>query len=313
VPDACDLGADPSLDCNSNGILDVCEDASDCNENDLRDICEVFVVDCNGNGVPDDCDVQSGASDDDDEDGVPDDCEGACCACDGCRTLPEVECRLLKVDFGGVGTTCADEACVVPPTSDGECASAMQVPGVSKNTIAFDNRCVTSTETPAVRCPSDPQPFGADLWYNYEAPCTGTLRLSACEGTEFDAIMAVFGGPTTCTCELRDLQLACGDDTCGQGGGPPVVDVQVVAGRCYVIRLGGWQGARGRGELEFQYLTPCSSADLNLDGRPDLLDFAFFQRCFGRESLAGGCSAADLDDDGAVKLGDYALYFASLP
>ena len=39
IPDECDLSEGVSRDCNSNGLLDECED-------------------CNGNGVPDDCDLE---------------------------------------------------------------------------------------------------------------------------------------------------------------------------------------------------------------------------------------------------------------
>jgi hypothetical protein len=41
LPDALDIAADPSLDCNGNGVLDGCEDpALDCDRNGLPDSCE---------------------------------------------------------------------------------------------------------------------------------------------------------------------------------------------------------------------------------------------------------------------------------
>ena len=83
--DACDLG----LDCNSNGIPDVCEEdcnlngvpddceiangtVLDCNENGIPDECD---PDCNGNSTPDDCDIADGSSQDSDGNGIPDECE----------------------------------------------------------------------------------------------------------------------------------------------------------------------------------------------------------------------------------------------
>lgn len=58
----CDPAGDPALDCNANGIADLCE------------ISTGEVDDCNGNGVPDSCDLDSGASEDCNLDGVPDEC-----------------------------------------------------------------------------------------------------------------------------------------------------------------------------------------------------------------------------------------------
>jgi hypothetical protein len=57
----CDAVGYPELDCDGNGVYDVCDIAGG-------------APDCNLNGVPDDCDIESGTSDDCNLDGVPDDC-----------------------------------------------------------------------------------------------------------------------------------------------------------------------------------------------------------------------------------------------
>ncbi|MBE7506202.1 MAG: right-handed parallel beta-helix repeat-containing protein [Planctomycetia bacterium] len=62
--DDVEIAADPSKDCNNNGILDIC---------DVTPIGSG--ADCNSNGVPDDCDIASGTSFDCNTNGVPDDCE----------------------------------------------------------------------------------------------------------------------------------------------------------------------------------------------------------------------------------------------
>lgn len=89
VGDACEIAADPSLDCNRNGLLDSCEPdcnntgfpddcdiifgiSQDCNNNMIPDECE---PDCNGNLVPDGCDIVNGASLDVNSNGIPDECE----------------------------------------------------------------------------------------------------------------------------------------------------------------------------------------------------------------------------------------------
>jgi hypothetical protein len=159
-----------------------------------------------------------------------------------------------------------------------------------------------------VPCPFDAL-FGADLWYTYTAPCTGEVEFSTCDATDYDAIMAIYGSGNSCFCPTSNAGLiACGDDTCGFGGGPPVVDVQVVAGRCYTIRLGGWAGSTGAGELALSYLSSCNPTDLNGNAVTDLADFALFQNCFGL--VRPGCGSADFNHDGVINLDDYQAFHA---
>lgn len=73
VPDADEILADPSLDCDANGVLDECQ--TDCNANGIADACEILAdpsVDCDANGQPDDCQTDS------DGDGTIDPCEPDC-------------------------------------------------------------------------------------------------------------------------------------------------------------------------------------------------------------------------------------------
>jgi len=79
VPDSqdnCYLPNPDQLDCNGNGVGDVCDLADgvsfDCNLNDIPDECE---PDCNTNGIPDECDIADGTSEDADGNGIPDECE----------------------------------------------------------------------------------------------------------------------------------------------------------------------------------------------------------------------------------------------
>lgn len=85
VMDVCDidcnvLGCKPPCgtvpDCNNNRIPDDCE--SDCNGNMVADGCDISgetSTDCNLNLLPDECDILAGTSDDCDENNVPDECE----------------------------------------------------------------------------------------------------------------------------------------------------------------------------------------------------------------------------------------------
>ncbi|GMU83322.1 MAG: hypothetical protein AMXMBFR47_31920 [Planctomycetota bacterium] len=60
TPDSAEIAADPSLDCNGNGVLDACEPGTnaDCNANGTRDLCDIALgasTDLERNGIPDEC------------------------------------------------------------------------------------------------------------------------------------------------------------------------------------------------------------------------------------------------------------------
>jgi len=309
VRDICEIGAQPALDCNSNRTLDSCEDTSDCNENTVLDFCDLLVHgDCNRNDTPDDCDIADKTSTDHNGDGVPDDCQGSCCDCVGCAVTAESECRFANGVFGGLGTMCGQEdSCRSPVFEHDDCSLALGIPSAPRFRGVFDNRC-TSTDGPT---PPLCEPFGSDLWYTYTVPCSGTLRFSTCEVTDFDAILAVYGSGNTCFCPSDNASLqSCGDDTCGFGGGPAFVDLPVTAGRCYTVRVGGFGSSTGDGELTLEYLTTCRPMDLNRDGQVDMADFAILQNCFG--PVGPGCEDADFDGDGVTDVRDYRVFFAVL-
>ncbi|MGE4615322.1 MAG: hypothetical protein AAEJ46_13390 [Planctomycetota bacterium] len=80
VPDLCDI-AQGDIDCNGNGELDECEIATgsvpDCNSNGVPDECDAGTTepDCNLNNIPDVCEIADGTEFDCDLDGVPDSCK----------------------------------------------------------------------------------------------------------------------------------------------------------------------------------------------------------------------------------------------
>jgi hypothetical protein len=132
-----------------------------------------------------------------------------------------------------------------------------------------------------------------------------------CDTTGYDAIMAIYGTSTMCTCPTTSTNpVSCEDDSCGFLGGPPVIMRSVVAGRCYTIRVGGWEGSIGTGDLSISYLTSCNPTDLNSSGRTDLRDFAILQSCFG--AIAVGCGNSDFNRDGIIDINDYRALHAML-
>lgn len=105
------------------------------------------------------------------------------------------------------------------------------------NTCYLDGEPGSEPEAPEF------EPFQSDVWYEYVAPCSGTMTLQMCNSSLYDAMLAVYGGVASNACVCPDeaeLPLACNDDGCGGIGVGGIVHVPVEAGGCYVIRVGGY-------------------------------------------------------------------------
>lgn len=261
IPDICDIFDQTSEDCNFNQVPDECESALDCNNNSIADFCDIgsgFSQDCNANGIPDECDIGS-ISTDANGDNVPDECQGACCDCVQCLDISPSACQTLGGTFSGLGILCGSGGACTPETpANDACAQATILPSEPAVQEPFDNTCATLDGPASVNCPSA-QPVGRDLWYQYTAPCTGSVTVSTCGTTSMDAIIDVYGGQAVCPCPTTTAGLiTCGDDTCGVGGGPAQVTFNVTAGMCYTIRVAGWNAAAGSGVVDLSYNTACA-------------------------------------------------------
>lgn len=293
VQDICDIAGATSEDCNRNTIPDECESQDDCNTNSSLDFCDIILGtsgDCNGNNIPDDCDIASGTSQDDNGTGVPDECEDACCICGvGCLEISFANCEFRSGVYQGVGSVCTELTCTVP---NGECQFAEVLPGVEDQVVPYSN-CSDTDGTNPVVCEAGIIAFGADVWYDYTTPCCGTLTASLCENTTYDAIIVIYGGDETCSCPIFSrTELSCGDDTCGSPGGAGTVSIPVSENACYTIRVGGWQGTTGQGELR---VTMVCEPDDDADNVCNAID-----NCPG----IANASQDDSDQDGTGDLCD---------
>lgn len=86
----------------------------------------------------------------------------------------------------------------------------------------------------------------SDIWYCYTAECSGTVFVSLC-GSDYDTKIAVYAG---CACPTA-AAIACSDDDCGTGVGyvQSRVQMNVLEGERYLIRIGGYLNERGGGLL----------------------------------------------------------------
>jgi len=175
---------------------------------------------------------------------------GACC-------LPMGECMMSTAEqCAGVSGTyrpdspCEAGGCPAPPNDN--CANASVI--TADGEYPFDTRA-SVTQPPAPSCANANQ----DIWFSYTARCTGTLFLSLCTGTAFDASMAVYAG---CTC--GGPELACDNDACSPGG-PAALNLPVTMGQCYLIRIGGVGMAAGAGILSLTCLPTGMGACCRVD------------------------------------------------
>lgn len=151
----------PLIDCNGNGVLDVCDidcaspgceipcgGSPDCNSNDIPDECE---PDCIGNGIPDDCNIANCPPGelwcaDCNQNGVPDGCEPDC---DG-DGIPD-DCDVMEDTDGDGVPDCFDRCPLVPTDVQCQCP-AFGVCCWFNGTICFPgyplHNCVEDGGTP---------------------------------------------------------------------------------------------------------------------------------------------------------------------
>lgn len=85
-----------------------------------------------------------------------------------------------------------------------------------------------------------------DVWFTYEAECSGTVTFSTCGTANYDTKIAVYEQAGCGDLDARIL--ACVDDTAGCGT-RSTVTIDATQGEAYTIRLGGYSSGQGSGTL----------------------------------------------------------------
>ena len=134
------------------------------------------------------------------------------------------------------------------PTNDNCAAHVTILEGVTGFSTIGAN-----TDGPAhVSCEFDGQTYH-DIWYDFTAPQDGLLTVSTCNQADYDTDLVIYNG---CDCLNLSL-LGCNDDTGGCAGFTSEVRGLVIAGNCYLIRVGGWQsGDQGSGTITVSVAEP---------------------------------------------------------
>lgn len=324
VVDSFDIAAGTSLDCNVNAIPDECEGGRDCDSNGLLDVCELAGNDCNHNTVLDVCDIAAGTSADCDGNQVPDGCElaahdcnanGGLDACDILGGLSE-DCNRngtpdeCEEGTGDCNVNGIDDSCDIAAGTSADCNGS----GVPDECELADNDC-DANGVPD-ECDPDCDSSGIpDVCEDY-ADCNHNGVSDACDiqfGTrpDFDHN----GVPDEC------------DPDCNGNGYPDFIDLAFhLSADCNLdqipddCQLAGndcngnhrpdecdgliWGDADGNGALglsDHVRMAACATGP-NCDGGICVVPV-----------YAAGCCACDLDGDGDVDLADFADFAPLLP
>jgi len=96
-----------------------------------------------------------------------------------------------------------------------------------------------------------------DVWFNWTAPATETVKVQTCGGTSMDSKIAAYPGGGACP--SAGSVLACNDDTCGLQS---EIQFSATAGSSYVIQIGNFPGAGGSsGSFDIGNIPPPSGND----------------------------------------------------
>ena len=148
---------------------------------------------------------------------------------------------------GGAGCTSNDDCDCATPILDG--------------VTPFSTLGATTDGPLDANCQFDGQTYN-DIWFIYEATCTGDLEVSTCGTVDYDSDLVVYDG-TDCN---NLTTLGCNDDFSGCAAFSSLVTVPVVSGNSYLIRVGGFlDGDVGSGDLS----VTCTAAGLPNDNCAD--------------------------------------------
>ncbi len=225
---------------------------------------------------------------------------GACCDPVNQTCTQTMQAGCLAPAVFHPGDVCSDLNCPPAPLNDDCIINAEMVTGDAL-IIPFNTTLATIDGPPGMP-PACTTALAEDVWFGYTATCTGTLTLSMCGNTNYDAAIEVYDGCSICPTDFTSL-IACDDNGCGAGGESEVV-LPVVSGNCYLLRIGGANGAVGGGMLSVtcNATAACCPGDLNADNLIDINDSAPLVAALLNPPMANtpAFCAADVNADAAV-------------
>ena len=163
-------------------------------------------------------------------------------------------------------------ACTSPGTPSNNCATSPTVVTLPA-LVAYNTTTATTDGPPEPLCGSGDNDVQVhkDVWYRFQAATSGTLIASNCNGStaggsgDFDSKIAAYDIGTSLAAFdpqlLPDYFIGCNED-CGEPIFTSELTVSgIVQGRFYLVRLGGFLGASGSGNISISVTPPPSPCD----------------------------------------------------
>jgi hypothetical protein len=202
-------------------------------------------------------------------------CNDDFCGLQSFFTIPVIQGTQYKLRVGGFtdggGNSAQGDGNIsltyAQPLTNDACVDRIVV---TDGVTLFDTTGATTDGIPHAACDAfGDADVGSDVWFNYTATQTGFLRIELC-GSAYDTKLAAYN---TCVCPAtEDNLIACNDDTCGLQSR---VQFDVTQGQCIKIRVGGFLGATGQGQMTISYVTnPCPNPKhtCDVEGGPGCSD-----------------------------------------
>ena len=170
--------------------------------------------------------------------------KGACCMPSKmCEFVEPVVCESMGGIWYGDGSSCINTICSTSDYDECEDAMAIYLGETDFSTAEASNSVDPYNDD---MCPdSYLGVLNADIWFSYEATCTGMLTVSTCSAATFDTDLVMYSG--VCG-KLQQIACSGDDDSCSEYTSR--INVNVTSGESYLIRLGGWAaGEEGTGTL----------------------------------------------------------------
>ncbi len=171
---------------------------------------------------------------------------------DGCSPTCQYEATCGN-DLVEPGEQCDDGNTTSGDGCDSDCQyeiadACANAPLIAEGTFPFDTTTATTDGPAHAECSNagDGGQTYNDIWFRYQATCSGEVLLDLCDLVDYDSDIVVYDSD-----DCGDLVLlGCNDDANGCSGYSSRLTFNAVGGQTYLVRVGGWNsGSSGTGDL----------------------------------------------------------------